>query len=271
MRSGKVAAAFAVLLVVSFAVMNAMPSDTLPATLLQEAVLALVAFAAVGFAIPDALECCTKSVQQRNTVRFTATALLLAGLVGGAITLLAWLFAGGGTMACFASTALPSTADLMENLLLLLGICLLTGLYEESFMRVLGIEAFERALDTKRAILASAALFAARGRARRIGRPAGAFAGGVEVWAGSAVRRDPGCAVCANASVMALRIHPCRLRCFVSGAKRAPNRHDARNICIGGRGRHRAACGVGPYALRYRLENSQRNCVIALACICLNV
>ena len=57
MRSGKVAAAFAVLLVVSFAVMNAMPSDTLPATLLQEAVLALVAFAAVGFAIPDALEC----------------------------------------------------------------------------------------------------------------------------------------------------------------------------------------------------------------------
>lgn len=160
MRSGKVAVAFAVLLVVSFAVMNAMPSDTLPAALLQEAVLALVAFAAVGFAIPDALECCTKSVQQRNTVRFTATALLLAGLVGGAITLLAWLFAGGGTMACFASTALPSTADLMENLLLLLGICLLTGLYEESFMRVLGIEAFERALDTKRAILASAALFA---------------------------------------------------------------------------------------------------------------
>lgn len=160
MRSGKVAVTFAVLLVVSFAVMNAMPSDTLPAALLQEAVLALVTFAAVGFAIPDALECCTKSVQQRNTVRFTATALLLAGLVGGAITLLAWLFAGGGTMACFASTALPSTADLMENLLLLLGICLLTGLYEESYMRVLGIEAFERALDTKRAILASAALFA---------------------------------------------------------------------------------------------------------------
>lgn len=160
MRSGKLVAAFAVLLVVSFAVMNAMPSDTLPAALLQEAVLALVAFAAVGFAIPDALKRCTQTVQQRNTVRFTATALLLAGLVAGAITLLAWLFAGGGTMACFASTVLPSTADLMENLLLLLGICLLTGLYEESFMRVLGIEAFERALDTKRAILASAALFA---------------------------------------------------------------------------------------------------------------
>ena len=140
--------------------MNAMPSDTLQAALLQEAVLALVALAAVGFAVPDALKRCTESVQQRNTVRFTATALLLAGLVGDAITLLAWLFAGGGNMAGFASTALPSTADLMENLLLLLGICLLTGLYEESFMRVLGIEAFERASDTKRAILASAALFA---------------------------------------------------------------------------------------------------------------
>ena len=140
--------------------MNAMPSDTLPAALLQETVLALVAFAAVGFAIPDALKRCTQTVQQRSIVRFTAITLLLVGLVGGAITLLAWLFAGGGNMAGFASSALPSTADLMENLLLLLGICLLTGLYEESFMRVLGIEAFERGLDTQRAILASAALFA---------------------------------------------------------------------------------------------------------------
>ncbi len=84
-------------------------------------------------------------------MRFTATALLLVGLVGGAITLLAWLFAGGGNMAGFASTALSSTADLMENLLLLLGICLLTGLYEESFMRVLGIEAFERTFGQGRA------------------------------------------------------------------------------------------------------------------------
>ncbi len=160
MRSGKPAAAFAVLLVVSFAVMNTMPSDTLSAALLQEAVLALVALLAVGLAVPDALKRCTRTVQQRSIVRFAAITLLLTGLVGGAITLLAWLFAGGGTMAGFASTALPSTVDLVGNLLLLLGICLLTGLYEESFMRVLGIEAFERALDAKRAILASAALFA---------------------------------------------------------------------------------------------------------------
>ena len=134
MRSGKVAAAFAVLLVVSFAVMNTMPSDMLSAALLQEAVLALVALLAVGLAVPDALKRCTRTVQQRSIVRFTAITLLLVGLIGGAITLLAWLFSGGGTMACFASTALPSTVDLMENLLLLLGICLLTGLVLVSTM-----------------------------------------------------------------------------------------------------------------------------------------
>lgn len=160
MRSGKVAAAFAVLLVVSFATMNAMSADTLPAALLQESVLALVALVAVGFAVPDALKRCTQSVQQRNTVRFAGITLLLTGLVGGAITILTWYFANSGNGAGFVSAVLPSAVDLMENLLLLLGICLLTGLYEESFMRVLGIEAFERALDTKRAILASAALFA---------------------------------------------------------------------------------------------------------------
>ena len=159
-RSGKPAAAFAVLLVVSFATMNAMPSDTLLAAMLQEAVLALVALVAVRFAVPDALKRCTQTVQRRNAVRFAAIALLLTGLVGGAITLLTWYFSNSGNGAGFVSAVLSSAADLMENLLLLLGICLLTGLYEESFMRVLGIEAFERALDTKRAILASAALFA---------------------------------------------------------------------------------------------------------------
>lgn len=160
MRSGKPVAVFAVLLVVSFATMNAMPSDTLLAALVQEAVLALVALVAVGFAVPDALKRCTQTVQQRSIVRFTGITLLLTGLVGGAITILTWYFANSGNGAGFVSAVLPSAVDLMENLLLLLGICLLTGLYEESFMRVLGIEAFERALDTKRAILASAALFA---------------------------------------------------------------------------------------------------------------
>lgn len=137
-----------------------MPSDTLLAALVQEAVLALVALVAVGFAVPDALKRCTQTVQQRSIVRFTGITLLLTGLVGGAITILTWYFANSGNGAGFVSAVLPSAVDLMENLLLLLGICLLTGLYEESFMRVLGIEAFERALDTKRAILASAALFA---------------------------------------------------------------------------------------------------------------
>lgn len=160
MRSGKLVAAFAVLLVVSFATMNAMSSDTLPAALLQESVLALVALVAAGFAVPDSLTCCTQSVQQRDTVRFAGITLLLTGLVGGAITILTWYFANSGNGAGFVSAVLPSAVDLMENLLLLLGICLLTGLYEESFMRVLGIGAFEQALDTKRAILASAAFFA---------------------------------------------------------------------------------------------------------------
>ena len=160
MRNGKLVAAFAVLPVVSFAAMSAMPSDTLPAALLQEAVLALMALAAAGYAAPDALMRCTESVQQRNTVRFTAVALLLTGLVGGVITLLAWLFADGGNAAGFVLAALPSASEIAQNLSLLLGICLLTGLYEEAFMRVLGIEVFERALDAKRAILASAALFA---------------------------------------------------------------------------------------------------------------
>lgn len=146
MRSGKPVAVFAVLLVVSFATMNAMPSDMLLAALLQEAVLALVALAAVGFAVPDALKRCTQTVQQRNAVRFATIALLLTGLVGGAVTLLTWYFANCGNGAGFAPAVLPSAADLMENLLLLLGVCLLTGVYEEAFMRVLGIEAFEGAM-----------------------------------------------------------------------------------------------------------------------------
>ena len=145
-RNGKLVAAFAALLVVSFAAMNAMPSDTLLAALLQEAVLALVGLAAVGFAVPAALMRCTQSVQQRDTtVRFSAIALLLTGLIGGTITLMNWSFVDCGNGAGLVSAASPSAAGLMENLLLLLGICLLTGLYEESFMRVLGIEAFERA------------------------------------------------------------------------------------------------------------------------------
>ena len=122
-----------------------MPSDTLLAAMLQEAVLALVALVAVRFAVPDALKRCTQSVQQRNTVRFAGITLLLTGLVGGAITILTWYFANSGNGAGFVSAVLPSAVDLMENLLLLLGICLLTGLYEESFMRVLGIGAFEQA------------------------------------------------------------------------------------------------------------------------------
>ena len=255
MRSGKPVAVFAVLLVVSFATMNAMPSDTLLAALLQEAVLALVALVAVGLAVPDALKRCTQTVQQRSIVRFTAITLLLVGLVGGAITLLAWLFAGGGTMACFASTALPSTADLMENLLLLLGICLLTGLYEESFMRVLGIEAFERALDTKRAILASAALFALL----HVGAPDVSVGQLVLLQAALKFGQALLFGVILGALYARTRrlwpcTHPCRLLMYCTWRKRAPSIRDARNICIK-RWATPRRLRCRPLGFRYRLEN----------------
>lgn len=154
------ALAFFIVLLASFAAMNALTAGNSLQACVQEAVLALVAVSAVRLVVPDALKCCTQSVQQWNTLRIAAIALLLVGLVGGAITLLAWLFENGGNTAGFAPAALPLTADLTKNLLLLLGICLLTGVYEEAFVRVLGIEAFERALDAKRAVVASALLFA---------------------------------------------------------------------------------------------------------------
>ena len=152
--------AFFIVLLASFAAMDALTPGNLVQACVQEAVLAFAALAAVGFAVPYALKRCTQFVQQWNAVRFATIALLLVGLVGGAIMLLNWLFASGSGMTDLAPAALPSAADLTRNLLLLLGICLFTGLYEEAFMRVLGIEAFEWALDAKRAILASAVLFA---------------------------------------------------------------------------------------------------------------
>lgn len=159
-KKASVTLAFFIVLLASFAAMNALTAGNLMQACLQEAVLALVALVAVRLAVPDALKSCTQSVQQRGIVRFATLALLLVGLVGGAITLVTWLFASSSSMTGFAPAVLSSAADPMRNLLLLLGICLLTGVYEEAFVRVLGIEAFERALDAKRAVIASALLFA---------------------------------------------------------------------------------------------------------------
>ena len=138
-------AAFVAVLIGSFAVTNALPAVGLPAALLQEAVLALLAVVAVRLAAPDTLKRCTFIVQQRNLIRFAVGSLVLVGFVGGAISFATWNIDNAGATNDLAFSQLPSASEIAQNLLLLLGICLLTGLYEESFMRVLGIEAFERA------------------------------------------------------------------------------------------------------------------------------
>lgn len=160
MRNGKTAVAFVVVLLVSFAVMNAMPTDNLPQACMQEAVLALVALAGVGFAVPGAFKRCTLNVQQRKMVRFVTAALLAIGFVGGVITLSTWDFSGASVVDVPALALTLSGGEVMRNLAMLLGICILTGVYEEAFVRVLGVEALERATDAKCAVFASALLFA---------------------------------------------------------------------------------------------------------------
>lgn len=146
MGNGKAAVAFAAVLLASFVVMNVLPANDLPQACVQEAALALVALAGAGFAVPDAFKRCTSNVQQRNIVRFATIALLLVGFVGGVIMLATWDFAGVGAVGAAVFAPSSSSGTIARNLAMLLGICMLTGMYEESFLRVLGIEAFERAL-----------------------------------------------------------------------------------------------------------------------------
>lgn len=147
MGNEKAAVAFAAVLLASFVVMNVLPANDLPQACVQEAALALVALAGAGFAVPDAFKRCTNNVQQRNSVRFATVALLLTGLVGGAITLATWGFVGVDALGSTAFASSSSSGVIARNLAMLLGICILTGVYEESFLRVLGIEAFERAFE----------------------------------------------------------------------------------------------------------------------------
>ena len=167
-NGGKATAAFFVVLVVSFAAMNALPADGLLLSCVQEAVLAVAAVAAVAFACPHALSCkrCTNAVQHEATV---GVAVVLVGLLGGLITLAAWGFGDSCFAGLPAFAVLPAPVVIVERLVSLLAICLLTGVFEEAFMRVLGIEAFEGLLRangesasgaTKRAVVLSAALFA---------------------------------------------------------------------------------------------------------------
>ena len=146
MRNGRAAAVFVAVLLASFAVMNALPANDLPQACVQEAVLALAALAGVWLAVPNAFKRCTYNIQQRNIVRFAAIALLLTGFVGGAIALSTWCFTGSSVNDAFASALPPSIGEAARSLALLLGVCALTGVYEEAFTRVLSIEAIEGAL-----------------------------------------------------------------------------------------------------------------------------
>lgn len=168
MNSGKTLTAFVVVLVVSFAVMSVLPDDGLSRACLQEALLAAVAIGAVAFACPRAVRRvrCTNSVQHGMAV---GAAVVLAGVLGGVITLAAWGFADFAFAGSLAGEAFPSAGIFAQRLVLLLVVCALTGAFEEAFMRVLAIEAFESLLGAggegadwavKRAVLLSAVLFA---------------------------------------------------------------------------------------------------------------
>lgn len=167
-NSGKTLAAFVAVLVVSFAVMNMLPADGLLRACLQEALLAAVAIGAVAFACPRAVRRvrCTNGVQRGATV---GAVVVLVGAVGGAITLTTWGFADFAFAGSLACQAFPFVDVFAQRLVLLLVVCVLTGAFEEAFMRVLAIEAFEGLLGAggegagwaaKRAVLLSAVLFA---------------------------------------------------------------------------------------------------------------
>lgn len=168
MNSGKTLAVFVVVLVVSFAVMSVLSADGLLRACLQEALLAAVAIGAVVFACPRAVRrvCCTNRVQHGMAV---GAAVVLVGVLGGVITLAAWCFADFAFAGSLVGVAFPSIGIFAQRLVLLLAVCALTGAFEEAFMRVLAIEAFESLLGAggegadwavKRAVLLSAVLFA---------------------------------------------------------------------------------------------------------------
>lgn len=167
MGSVKNAGAFVVVLVASFTVMNGLPVDGLRSACGQELVLAFVALAGVGLACPEVLvKRCTHDVQHVRTV---CNAVAAIGAVGAAITLAAWGFGGAAIIGPLARAAVPSAQDAAMRLILLLAICVLTAVFEESLMRTLCINALRGALRangepragaTRHAMLLAALLFA---------------------------------------------------------------------------------------------------------------
>jgi|GEM_PF-4693233 len=167
MGSVKNAGAFVVVLVASFTVMNGLPVDGLRSACGQELVLAFVALAGVGLACPEVLvKRCTHDAQHVRTVCNVIAAI---GAVGAAITLAAWGFGGATIVGPLAWAAVPSVQDAAMRLILLLTICVLTAVFEESLMRALCINALRGALGangkpragaTRHAMLLAALLFA---------------------------------------------------------------------------------------------------------------
>ena len=247
--------------------MNAMPSGIRcrPA-LLQEAVWRWSALAAVGFAVPYERLRCT---QNRATTEYCGSqrSPFLGGLVGGAIT--------GSGPGCLPVVAIWRALRLLrchrlpilweKPAALVRASACSPVCHEESFMRR-GIEAFE-ALDAKRAILASAAYFALL------------HVGALDVSAGQLVLLQAalkfgqallfgvilGCAVgfanCVGYGLAAF-IHVGFDVLYMAPNMLLTEVRCPKHMHRWGGGRYRAPFAVSVLmTLRYRLENSPRNCV----------
>lgn len=151
MGDGKAAGAFVAVLIAAFVVMNVLPAEGLVLACAQEAVLALAAIAGVRFACPRSLafskgKRCTGDVQRSRYLRHVGIAVVLVGAFAGTFTLVTWCFGDNGFAGELASAEAPAGFEAVRRIALLLVVCVLTGVFEESFARVLCIEAFEGAL-----------------------------------------------------------------------------------------------------------------------------
>lgn len=167
MGSVKNAGAFVVVLVASFTVMNGLPVDGLRSACGQELALAFMALAGVGWRARR----CWSSVVRTMCNMFARSATqsppsepweLQSRLRPG-------VSAARRLSVRLRRAAVPSAQDAAMRLILLLAICVLTAVFEESLMRALCINALRGALRangepragaTRHAMLLAALLFA---------------------------------------------------------------------------------------------------------------